>query len=63
MDPYYDELERMLRDLIIPVPANQQQITFYYARLVSVLDAVTERIEAIKTQLNIARAELDLHTC
>lgn len=62
MDSYYDELERMLRDLILPVPANQLEMVFYYSRLLSVLDAVSERIDAIKSQLNVARTELDLHT-
>jgi hypothetical protein len=57
MDSYYDELERMLRDLILPVPGNQLEMVFYYSRLLSVLDAVAERIDAIKAQLNAGRAE------
>ena len=57
MDSYYDELEHMLRDLILPVPGNQLEMVFYYSRLLSVLDAVAERIDAIKAQLNAGRAE------
>jgi hypothetical protein len=59
MDTYYEELERMLRDLILPVPANQLEMVFYYTRLLSVLDAITERIEDIKNHVKASRASWD----
>ena len=57
MDNYYDELEHMLRDLVLPVPSNQLEMVFYYTRLLSVLEAVAQRIEDIKAHVKHARAE------
>jgi hypothetical protein len=45
MEHFYNDLVKDLRNLLIPPPANQLEMEFYYRRVISVLEGIKEQIE------------------
>lgn len=48
MEHVYNNLVQQLRNIILPVPANQLEMSFYYRRIISVLEDVKQQIEELQ---------------
>lgn len=51
MEHVYNDIVQSLRNILVPPPANQLEMEFYYRRIVSVLEDVKQQIEQLQDDL------------
>ena len=51
MEHVYNSIVQQLRNIILPPPANQMEMAFYYGRILSTLEDVKQQIEDLQTTL------------
>jgi hypothetical protein len=62
MEHIYNNIVHQLRNIIIPPPANQLEMEFYYRRIISALEDAKQQIEDLQETMHAGMAAINFQT-